>query len=128
MYDRRPQLATRAKYRKLSFMLCDAILSGQGWFMSLSGKVTELGRSCCLSSCHQKNGVFISECSTDRPVTSKLVNIPKYLLSFFPVSGDLFTGVDNAYLTLETVSLTIRENCMKRFTNSEQRLPVMEIH
>lgn len=37
MYDRRPQLAARAKYRKLSFMLCDAILSGQGWFMSLSG-------------------------------------------------------------------------------------------
>ena len=37
MYESGPLLGTRAKYRKLSFMLSDAILSGHGWFMSLSG-------------------------------------------------------------------------------------------
>lgn len=37
MYEHRPLLATGAKYRKLSFMLSDAILSGHGGFMSLSG-------------------------------------------------------------------------------------------
>lgn len=30
-------MVTGAKYRKLSFMLSDAILSGHGRFMSLSG-------------------------------------------------------------------------------------------
>lgn len=37
MYESKPLLATRAKYRKLSFMLSNAILSGHGWFMSLPG-------------------------------------------------------------------------------------------
>lgn len=61
MYDTRPRLATRAKYRKLSFMSCDAILSGQGWFMSLSGTMGELGTNCCLSSRRQKNGVLTEQ-------------------------------------------------------------------
>ena len=39
MYECRPLLGTGAKYRKLSFMLSDAILSGHGWFMSLSGAI-----------------------------------------------------------------------------------------
>lgn len=39
MYESRPLLAARAKYRKLSFMSFDAILSGHGWFMSLSGAI-----------------------------------------------------------------------------------------
>lgn len=51
MYESRPLLATRAKYRKLSFMLSDAILSGQGWFMSLSGTMG-------VTVCHLEKGIF----------------------------------------------------------------------
>lgn len=50
MYEGRTLLATRAKYRKLSFMLLDAILSGQGWFMTLSGTIEVKQK--CVTVCH----------------------------------------------------------------------------
>ena len=52
MYESGLLLATRAKYRKLSFMLADAILSGQGWFMSLSGAVRV--EQNCVAVCHSE--------------------------------------------------------------------------
>lgn len=54
MYESRPLLATGAKYRKLSFMLSDAILSGHGRFMSLSGAMG-IYQKCITACCLQKD-------------------------------------------------------------------------
>lgn len=54
MYESRPLLATGVKYRKLSFMLSEAILSGHSRFMSLSGAMGVYQVYYCMTTERQK--------------------------------------------------------------------------